>query len=49
VIEKGGLIAATDQMNHYRDQAITRIMEFPETPARDALVELVNYVTTREK
>lgn len=49
VIEKGGLIAATGQMNHYRDQAIARIMEFPQTPARDSLVELVNYVTTREK
>jgi octaprenyl-diphosphate synthase len=49
VIEKGGLIAATEQMNRYRDQAISKIMEFPETPARDSLTELVNYVTTREK
>ncbi len=49
VVEKGGLIAAGEQMNRYRDQAISRIREFPETPARDALVELVNYVTTRDK
>lgn len=49
VIEHGGLIAATDQMNNYRDQAITKIMTFPETPARNSLIELVNYVTTREK
>ncbi|MEL7585228.1 MAG: polyprenyl synthetase family protein [Prolixibacteraceae bacterium] len=49
VIEQGGLIAATDQMNTYRDQAISKIKEFPDTPARDALIELVNYVTTREK
>ncbi len=49
VTAKGGLIAAGEQMNHYRDQAISRLLEFPQTPARDALVELVNYVTTREK
>jgi len=49
VIEKGGMIAATEQMNRYRDQAISKIMEFPQTPARDSLVELVSYVTTREK
>lgn len=49
VIELGGLIAATGQMNHYRNQAISKILEFPETPARTALIELVNYVTTREK
>lgn len=49
VTEKEGLVAATEQMNRYRDQAILKIMEFPETPARDSLVELVNYVTTREK
>jgi len=49
VVEQGGLIAATGQMNHYRDQAISKILEFPETPAKTALIELVNYVTTREK
>ncbi len=49
VIEQGGLVAATEQMNHYRDQAISKLTEFPQTPARDALIELVNYVTTREK
>jgi len=49
VTERGGLEYATEQMNFYRDRAISKIMEFPETPARTALVELVNYVTTRKK
>lgn len=49
VVERGGLIAATEKMNFYRDQAVTRLSEFPQTQARDALIELVNYVTTRDK
>ncbi|MGD9930020.1 MAG: polyprenyl synthetase family protein [Mangrovibacterium sp.] len=49
VVERGGLEYATSQMNHYRDQAISKLLEFPETDARNALVELVNYVTTRRK
>jgi len=49
VVERGGLEYATEQMNFYRDRAITKINEFPESPSRQALVELVNYVTTRKK
>ena len=49
VVERGGLTAATEKMNFYRDQAVAGLLEFQQTPARDAFVELVNYVTTREK
>lgn len=49
VVERGGLDYATEQMNVYRDRAIRKIMQFPETDARTALIELVNYVTTRKK
>lgn len=49
VVERGGLDYATEQMNVYRDRAIQKIMEFPETDARASLIELVNYVTTRKK
>lgn len=49
VVERGGLDYANEQMLVYRDSAIQKIMEFPETDARAALIELVNYVTTRKK
>ncbi len=49
VVERGGLDYATEQMNYYRDRAITAINEFPESDSRTALIELVNYVTTRKK
>lgn len=49
VVQRGGLDYATEQMNVYRDRAIEKIMQFPETEARAALVELVDYVTTRKK
>ncbi len=49
VVERGGLTAATEKMNAYRDQAVAGLLEFQQAPARDAFVELVNYVTTREK
>jgi octaprenyl-diphosphate synthase len=49
VVDRGGLDYATEQMNVYRDRAIQKIMEFPETEARASLIELVNYVTTRKK
>ncbi len=49
VVDRGGLDYATEQMNVYRDRAIQRILEFPETDARASLIELVNYVTTRKK
>ena len=49
VVERGGLEYATEQMNYYRDRAISKIEAFPESESRTALVELVNYVTIRKK
>lgn len=49
VVERGGLTYATEQMHFYRDRAIDGIKDFPESEARTALIELVNYVTTRKK
>ncbi len=49
VVERGGLEYANEQMNYYRDRAISKINEFPESDSRNAMIELINYVTTRKK
>ncbi len=49
VVSRGGLEYASKVMNEFREKAIARIMEFPESDARTALIELVNYSTTRQK
>ncbi len=49
VIEKGGIEYATDKMNEFREKAISSLMEFPESEARRSLIELMNYITTRNK
>jgi octaprenyl-diphosphate synthase len=36
-------------MNEFREKAIAGIMQFPESESRTALIELVNYTTTRQK
>jgi octaprenyl-diphosphate synthase len=46
---KGGLDYATKKMNEFRDNAIKGLMEYPESEARESLIELMNYITTREK
>ncbi len=49
VTERGGLEYASEQMNFYKNRAIEKISQFPESPSRSALIELVDYVTTRKK
>jgi len=49
VVSRGGLEYAAEKMNEFREKAISGIMEFPESDARTALIELVNYSTTRKK
>ncbi|MGQ8335641.1 polyprenyl synthetase family protein [Sunxiuqinia sp. A32] len=49
VVDRGGLDYAKEQMNFYKDRALTKIMQLPESDSRNSLVELVNYVTTRKK
>jgi octaprenyl-diphosphate synthase len=49
VVAKGGLEYAEQRMNEFRDKAIGQIKQLPENESRTALIELVNYTTTRKK
>ncbi len=49
VIEKGGIEYATKKMNEFRDKAIEGLNEFPKSPARESVIALVSYITTRKK
>ena len=49
VVNRGGLEYATLMMNEFREKAISGIVEFPDSESRKAMVELVNYTTTRKK
>ena len=48
VNEKGGLVYATQKMEEFRDKAIKKLMEFEENQARNSLIELIKYITTRK-
>jgi len=49
VTEKGGLEYATKKMEEFKDKAINALMEFEDGEARESLIELMNYITTRKK
>jgi octaprenyl-diphosphate synthase len=49
VRESGGLDYAREVMYTYRREAFELLHTFPESPARQSLEELVNYVVEREK
>jgi len=49
VIERGGLEYAEQRMNEFKNKAIEALKEFPENEARESLVELMEYITTRKK
>lgn len=49
VTEKGGLEYAETKMNEFKDKAINGLKEFPECEARESLIELMNYISTRKK
>jgi octaprenyl-diphosphate synthase len=44
----GGISYATDKMNHYRDEALTILHQFPDSDSRQALEELVRFTTDRK-
>jgi len=48
VKKSGGIEYATQQMNAYKAEALELLHKYPETPARNAMEELVNYVIDRE-
>lgn len=48
-VEKaGGIVYATNMMNQYRDEALSILHQFDESPERKALEELVRYTTDRK-
>lgn len=49
VIERGGLEYAEKRMNEFKNKAIDALKEFPENEARESLIELMEYITTRKK
>jgi octaprenyl-diphosphate synthase len=49
VSENGGLEYATNKMNYFKEKAINALKEFPEEESRDSLIDLMDYITTRNK
>jgi octaprenyl-diphosphate synthase len=49
VVKSGGIAYATQRMTEYRDQALQRLREFPESDIRNALEDLVRYSIDRKK
>ncbi len=49
VNEKGGIEYAKLKMEEFKNKAISAISEFPENEARQSLIELLEYITTRKK
>ncbi|UAY52664.1 polyprenyl synthetase family protein [Ferruginibacter albus] len=48
VIQFGGIKYAAEQMNQYRDEALSILHEFPQNNVRDGLEKLVMYITDRK-
>lgn len=49
VTEKGGLEYAEQKMNNFKEKAINGLMEFEDCEARQSLIELMEYITTRKQ
>lgn len=49
VKKNGGIEYATGKMLEYRDKALELLSDFPDNPSKEALTELVNYTTNRQK
>ncbi len=49
VSEKGGIEYAAQKMEEFKDRAVGRLMEFEDSQARRAMIELMGYITTRRK
>ena len=47
MIATGGIAYATQKMFAFRDEALEILYQFPASPFRDALEELVRYTTDR--
>jgi octaprenyl-diphosphate synthase len=49
VTTSGGLEYAAGKMNEYKEKALDILNEFPESPARTSLIQLVNFTVERTK
>ena len=49
VTEKGGLEYAEGKMNEFKEKAINGLMEFDDSEARQSLIELMEFITTRKQ
>lgn len=49
VYKKGGIDYAREKMNEYRNKAIDLLSVYPEGEAKESLIQLVLYTTTRNK
>ncbi|MCE2773427.1 MAG: polyprenyl synthetase family protein [Bacteroidetes bacterium] len=49
VTNSGGLEYAAEKMNEYKNKALQILDEFPESPARSSLIQLVNFTVERTK
>jgi octaprenyl-diphosphate synthase len=49
VIALGGIEYASKKMNEYRDLALTELNHFPDSPAKNSLIDLVHYTIDRKK
>jgi octaprenyl-diphosphate synthase len=49
VVDNGGIEYATQKMEEFKDKAVQGLMEFKDNEARQSLIELMNYITTRKK
>ena len=48
VNESGGIEYAQEKMNAYKQEALDVLLEFPETPIRKGLEDMVRFVTDRK-
>lgn len=46
---QGGIEYAEQRMKEYRDKAVEVLCELPDSPARQSLIRLANYIIEREK
>jgi octaprenyl-diphosphate synthase len=49
VTEKGGLEYAETKMNEFKEKAINGLMEFDDCEARQSMIELMEFITTRKQ
>jgi len=48
VVAAGGIAYATEKMNAFKNEALTVLHQFPESPVRQGLEDMVLFVTDRK-